>query len=74
MVVCFLSMPSYKIHSIKNNKKLSFIKEGEDEETIKKSLSLDGFIVLTIEKIEQEDSKTPWFVFEGLREDNSRVE
>ncbi len=67
-------MPSYKIHSIKNNKKLSFITEGENEESIKQALSLDGFIVLTIEKMDQEDNKKPWFIFEGLRENNSRVE
>jgi hypothetical protein len=67
-------MKSYKIHSIKNNKKLSFIIEGEDSERIKENLSADGFIVLTIEELQEEKNKTPRFVFEALKENKSRVE
>ena len=69
-----MSMKSYKIHSIKNNKKLSFIIEGEDSERIKENLSADGFIVLTIEELQEEKNKTPRFVFEALKENKSRVE
>ncbi len=69
-----MSMPSYKIHSIKNNKKLSFIMEGESVDKVKEILSLDGFIVLTIEPLLEEKNKTPRFIFEALKENKSRIE
>lgn len=67
-------MPSYKIHSIKNNKKLSFIIDGDDSEKVKQALSLDGFIVLTIDELYEEKNKIPRFAFEALKENKSRIE
>lgn len=73
-VQCFIGMPSYKIHSIKNNKKLSFIIEWENAEKVKNSLSLDGFIVLTVDQLEEEKNTMPRFTFEALKENKSRIE
>jgi len=67
-------MPSYKIHSIKNNKKLSFIIDGDNAEKVKNSLSIDGFIVLTIDELLEEKNKIPRFAFEALKENKSRIE
>ncbi len=67
-------MRSYKIHSIKNGKKLSFIMEGDNSEKIKNLLSLDGFIVLTIDELLEEKNKIPRFAFEALKENKSRIE
>lgn len=67
-------MPSYKIHSIKNTKKLSFIIEWDSAEKVKQNLSLDGFIVLTIEEYIEEKNKIPRFAFEALKENKSRTE
>lgn len=67
-------MPSYKIHSIKNNKKLSFIMEWESLEKVKNNLSIEGFIVLTADELEEEKNKVPRFVFEALKENKSRIE
>lgn len=73
-VQCFISMTSYKIHSIKNNKKLSFIIEWDDAEKIKENISQDGYIVLTIEQLQEEKNKIPRFIFEWLKENKSRIQ
>lgn len=41
---------------------------------IKETLSLEGFIVLTLEKLEEEKNKTPRFLFEALKENKNRIE
>jgi hypothetical protein len=65
-------MPSYKIHSLKDSNKLSFIIEWESENSIKQKLSSEGYIVLSVEKTEVDISKI--FVFEGRKPDKSFIE
>lgn len=48
--------------------------EGESIDKVKDILSLDGFIVLTIEPLLEEKNKTPRFIFEALKENKSRIE
>lgn len=74
MVVCFSTMPSYKIHSIKNNKKLSFIIDGESEEKVKQILSLDGFIVITIDPFFEDPLQENYFIFNALKDKQNRIE
>ncbi|MBP6921083.1 hypothetical protein KBB89_00865 [Candidatus Gracilibacteria bacterium] len=65
-------MTSYKIHSIKDSEKLSFIIEGEDEKSISQKLSSEGQIVLSVEKIETPVENL--FSFEGKKSDGSFLE
>lgn len=74
MIWCFISMPSYKIHSIKNNKKLSFIIDGESIKKVKESLSQDGYIVLTIDSLEEDTSEKNYFLFTALKDSINRIE
>lgn len=67
-------MPFYKIHSIKNNKKLSFIIEWESEEKVKQTLSLDGFIVITIDSLLEDQNQENYFIFNALKDNRNRVE
>lgn len=48
--------------------------EGDNSEKIKNLLSLDGFIVLTIDELLEEKNKIPRFAFEALKENKSRIE
>lgn len=68
----FTSMTSYKIHSIKDSKKLSFIIEGESEAGISQKLSEEGHIILSAEKIENPTENL--FSFEGKKTDGSFLE
>lgn len=72
MILWRVDMPSYKIHSIKDSEKLSFIIEGENESSVAQKLSREGHIILSTEKIEipQEDL----FCFEGRKQDGSFIE
>jgi len=65
-------MPSYKIHSLKDSNKLSFIIEGESENSVQQKLSGEGYIVLSVEKTEVDTGKI--FVFEGRKPDKSFIE
>lgn len=65
-------MTSYKIHSIKDSEKLSFIIEWEDEKSISQKLSTEGHIILSVEKIEIPEENL--FCFEGKKPDNSFIE
>jgi hypothetical protein len=65
-------MTSYKIHSIKDSEKLSFIIEWEDEKSISQKLSIEGHIILSVEKIEIPEENL--FCFEGKKPDNSFIE
>lgn len=65
-------MPSYKIHSLKDSNKLSFIIDWESEESVQKKLSSEGHIVLSVEKAEIETEKI--FVFEGRKPDKTFAE
>lgn len=60
-------MTSYKIHSIKDSEKLSFIVEWESEASITQKLSGEGHIILSVEKIEVPTSNL--FCFEGKKAD-----
>lgn len=48
--------------------------EWESAEKVKQNLSLDGFIVLTIDEYVEEKNKIPRFAFEALKENKSRIE
>lgn len=65
-------MPSYKIHSLKDSHKLSFIIEGENENVLKQKLSSEGQIVLSVEPVIIQDENI--FVFEGKKSDQSFIE
>lgn len=65
-------MTSYKIHSIKDSEKLSFIIEWEDEKALTQKLSSEGHIILSVQKIET--SLENLFCFEGKKEDGSFLE
>ena len=60
-------MPSYKIHSIKDSEKLSFIIEGDSESALTQKLSGEGHIILSVEKIEIPTDGL--FCFEGKKSD-----
>ena len=65
-------MTSYKIHSIKDSEKLSFIIEWEDEKALTQKLSTEGHIILSVQKIEA--SLENLFCFEGKKSDGSFLE
>ena len=66
-------MPSYKIHSLKDNKKLSFIIEWDSDSSVEQKLSGEGHIVLSVEEI-QLDQGIQFFSFEGRKPaDNSFI-
>lgn len=65
-------MPSYKIHSLKDSNKLSFIIEWESEESVKQKLSSEGYIVLSVEKTEIDTKNI--FVFEWKKPDKTFIE
>lgn len=65
-------MPSYKIHSIKDSEKLSFIVEWESESSISQKLSGEGHIILSVEKIEAPTEHL--FCFEGKKWDGSFIQ
>lgn len=66
-------MPSYKIHSLKDNKKLSFIIEWDSESSVEQKLSGEWHIVLSVEAIEI-DQGIQFFSFEGRKPtDNSFI-
>lgn len=65
-------MPSYKIHSLKDSNKLSFIIDWESEESVQKKLSSEWHIVLSVEKAEIETEKI--FVFEWRKPDKTFAE
>jgi hypothetical protein len=65
-------MTSYKIHSIKDSEKLSFIIEGEDEKALTQKLSSEGHIILSVKKIEIPLESL--FCFEGKKSDGSFLE
>lgn len=65
-------MPSYKIHSIKDSEKLSFIIEWENESSLNQRLSQEGHIILSIEKTETPLEKL--FSFEGKKSDWAYVD
>ena len=65
-------MPSYKIHSLKDSHKLSFIIEGENETSLKQKLSSEGYIVLSVEQIDIKNENV--FIFEGKKPDKSFIE
>lgn len=65
-------MPSYKIHSLKDSNKLSFIIEWESETSVQQKLSSEGYIVLSVEKTEVNEEKI--FIFEWRKPDKSFIE
>lgn len=65
-------MGMYKIHSIKDSEKLSFIIESENESLVNKKLLSEGHIILSIEKVTS--PKEHLFCFEGKKTDGSFIE
>ena len=65
-------MTSYKIHSLKDSEKLSFIIEWEDEKVLTQKLSTEWHIILSIKKIEIPTGNL--FCFEGKKADASFIE
>ncbi len=67
-------MAFYKIHSIKDSQKLSFIiEENSGESVLNQRLSGEGHIILSIEKVEKEFDDN-LFCFEGRKQDQSFIE
>jgi hypothetical protein len=62
-----ISMTSYKIHSIKNSEKLSFIIEWESEKTVSQKLSGEGHIILSVEKVDTDLWKSILFWRKEIR-------
>ena len=65
-------MPSYKIHSLKDNKKLSFIIEWVSSGAVEQKLSNEGYIVLSVEEFHP-DENAEYFDFEGKKQDGSFI-
>jgi len=65
-------MTSYKIHSLKDSKKLSFIIEWEDGSSVSQKLSEEWHIILSVEKIETPTENL--FCFEGKKASWSFIE
>lgn len=65
-------MTSYKIHSIKNSEKLSFIIEWDSESSVTQKLSSEGHIIHSAEKVET----TLWnlFCFEGKKAEGGFID
>ncbi len=65
-------MTSYKIHSIKNSEKLSFIIEWESESTVTQKLSGEWHIILSAEKVDT----NLWnlFCFEGKKSEGGFID
>lgn len=68
----FPSMTSYKIHSLKDSNKLSFIIEWENEKMVQQKLSNEWYIVLSIEEVQIDTWKI--FIFEGKKTDKKFIE
>lgn len=65
-------MTSYKIHSLKNSEKLSFIIEWEDEKVLTQKLGAEWHIILSVQKIEAPTENL--FCFEWKKSDGAFIE
>lgn len=65
-------MTSYKIHSLKDSEKLSFIIEWETEKSVSEKLSNEGHIILSVEKIDIPVENL--FCFEWKKSDGAFIE
>ena len=66
-------MHTYKIHSLKDNNKFSFIIQWEDISSVTKKLSSEGYIIISIDKV-QVGIDESFFHFYGKKKDGSIVE